>query len=208
MKKINIALFLCVGFFLLFWQPVLAQRYKKTPQNESSGNDEADVANDSSKWRAFAKRLTFGGNFGASFGRASFVDISPMVGYRITDKWQAGIGATYNYLGWRYESNGVVYRERYSLYGGRGFSQFNILPQFFAHAEYEILNVPDFRAPFNPNARATVYTPLVGGGFRSQVGSRSFVNITALYNLNFEQNRQIFPYRYFSPLVLRFGFSL
>lgn len=208
MKKIYLMLVFCAASLMLTSISAEAQRYKKksdTEQNTNDDEEEPETA-DSSKWRKFVKKLTFGGNFGAQFGQVTFVDLSPLVGYRATDKLTVGIGGTYNLLDFRYtDQYGTKYRETYHVYGGRTFGQFAFYKNLFAHAEYEALNVPDRRT--NYAERAWMTTPLIGGGYRSQIGRRSYFNITALYNLNFERNSDIFPI-YASPLVLRVGFSL
>ncbi|MGZ5281668.1 MAG: hypothetical protein ACXWEY_05250 [Bacteroidia bacterium] len=191
---------ICFAFLMTGILPAEAQRYKKNPDlDQTDEENEEPETLDSSKWRNFVRRLTFGGNFGASFGTATFVDLSPILGYKITENWQAGVGGTYMYLGYR------PTKEGYSLYGGRVYSQYNVYKNLFAHVEYEALNVPDMRTGFT--SRAWMNTPLFGGGYRSQIGRRSYFNITALYNLNWERNADIFPI-YGSPLVLRVGFSL
>ena len=35
------------------------------------------------------QRLFFGGNFGLTFGNFTFINVSPVVGYRLTDKFSA-----------------------------------------------------------------------------------------------------------------------
>lgn len=43
-------------------------------------------------------RMYFGGNMGFSFGDIVFVDASPLVGYKLTDRFSSGVGFTYRYL--------------------------------------------------------------------------------------------------------------
>ncbi|RYD80211.1 MAG: hypothetical protein EOP53_08405 [Sphingobacteriales bacterium] len=209
MKKINLIIAFSFVFLLLGNISAEAQRYKKNPDPEQQGDDVYDDKvnpADTTPFRKFIKKLTFGGNFGAQFGQVTFVDISPMVGYRATEKLTVGLGATYNYLDFRYtDQYGTKYRESYNIYGGRLYGQYVIYNGLFAHAEYEGLNVPDRRT--NYTERAWMTSPLIGGGYRSQIGKRSYINITALYHLKFAQNQDIFPL-YGSPLILRVGFSL
>ena len=42
-------------------------------------------------------RLFFGGNFGLSFGNSTFVNVSPLVGYKINDYFSAGGGVNFIY---------------------------------------------------------------------------------------------------------------
>src|SRR5688572_11858407 len=77
----------------------------------------------------FSDRLFFGGNFGLQFGSYTYVDISPMVGYKITERLAAGVGATYIY----YSVDDHVYNLNYKthIYGGSIFSRFRVTEQFF-----------------------------------------------------------------------------
>lgn len=129
------------------------------------------------KDQPFSERIFFGGNFGLQFGNVTFIDISPLIGYKLTDKLSAGAGITYMYYrqrisGWEYST---------SIYGGRLFGRYFILDNIFAHAEYEILNLDAFD---QVNKRVDVTNILIGGGYRQQIGGKAFASITALWNIN------------------------
>lgn len=125
--------------------------------------------------QSFSERVFFGGNFGLQFGSVTFIDISPLVGYRLTDKLSLGAGITYMY-----------YKERFygfstSIYGGRLFGRYFILDNLFAHTEYEVLNLEAFD---QVNRRVDVTNILIGGGYRQHLGGRTYVNLLALWNIN------------------------
>ena len=42
-------------------------------------------------------RIFFGGNLGFSFGDITFIEVAPLVGYRITDKLSGGLQVQYRY---------------------------------------------------------------------------------------------------------------
>src|SRR5687768_12934957 len=114
MNKIYWIAAFCLTFLLFGNFSAEAQRYKKKSDTEQQSDEETEETGtqDSSKWRNFVKKLTFGGNFGAQFGQVTFVDVSPLVGYRATDKLTVGIGGTYNFLDFRYtDQYGMKYRE-------------------------------------------------------------------------------------------------
>jgi hypothetical protein len=191
-----------------------AQRYKKRPTDDNPNTENNEIITpDSTAWQKIRRKLVFGGGAGAAFSTGgSFLEISPLVGYRITNKWQAGIGGTYirawgtrNY----YDPNTgtLVYSQNYatSLYGGRLYSEYDILKQVFLHGEYEALNLEYYDYYKGEYTRTWIGNPLVGAGFRSSLGGRASFNILALYNLNYAQNQDISPYP--SPLVLRMNFS-
>lgn len=141
------------------------------------------------------ERMYYGGNFSLQLGSATFIDISPLAGVMITDRYSAGVGATYQYINFRFLNTGGR-----SIYGGRIFNRYNITQNFFAHAELEALNATyeinrELRQEWIPAA-------FVGGGYFSPAGARGGFNITALYNLMYDNIRS--PYN--QPYVIRVGF--
>lgn len=124
------------------------------------------------------KRLVFGGSLGATFGNITYVEIAPRVGYRLRDPWIVGVAAKYAY----YEEKNQFFNYSTSMYGGGVYTQYFFLNYFVAHAEYELLNLDDFRPPFE---RVNIHSIFVGGGISSRIGAGgSFFNILLLYNLN------------------------
>lgn len=118
-----------------------------------------------------------GGGFGFwSSNRVTYFNLSPQVGYRITNRYSAGLGLTYIYV------NDRSYVPSYSLniYGGSIFNRYLITHFLFAHAEYEVINGP---WDFYRNLRFNLYNVWAGGGLRQTAGSSS-INIYALWNLN------------------------
>jgi hypothetical protein len=143
----------------------------------SLGQDDIPV-----KERPMRERIFFGGNFGLQFGTITFVDVSPLIGYRFTDKFSAGPGISY-----------MFYRERFagfapfetSIYGGRIFSRYEIFRGIFLHGEYEVLNREIFDYLVSPDRfRMNVTSILLGGGFRQHMGGRTFLNLLVLWNIN------------------------
>jgi hypothetical protein len=142
-------------------------------------------------------KLSLGGNFSLQFGNVTFIDISPMVGYRFTDRFTAGPGITYRYLKFRgFEGS--------SVYGGSLFARHIIGSQFFAHAQYESLNAEYLTSLQDPVQRGWVPGFFLGGGIFQPLGRRGVVNISALYNLMYDPVRS--PYN--SPWVFNVGFML
>ena len=63
-----------------------------------------------------------GGNFGLQFGTITLIDVSPLIGYKITDRYSMGIGGTYTY--YRDKRFNPAYTS--NVYGGRLFAKFII----------------------------------------------------------------------------------
>ena len=146
----------------------------------------------------FLERVTLGGNFGLQFGTVTFIDVSPTVGYRFTDRFTAGPGLTYRYLKFRNFSGS-------SLYGGRIFARQRLGQQFFIQSEYEALNT-EYRTNNvdRPISRTWVPGFFLGGGLFQPVGRRAAIIVSALYNLTYDATRS--PYN--SPWNFNVGFTL
>lgn len=154
------------------------------------------------------ERIYTGGNFSVNVGSDfSFVDISPLVGYMVTPEFSVGLGASYLYLSRRYvlRPSGNTFKVNTSVYGGRTFARQNILDNYFAHVEFEAMNVEFASNRINENTvREWVPGLLIGGGFFQPLFGRGGVNITLLYNLLHDEIRS--PYN--SAIIFRGGFTL
>ncbi len=151
-------------------------------------------------------RLTYGGNFGATFGSITYVDISPLVGYRLTDRLISGVGLTYIYYRQKYTfSNNTTQVYQTSLYGGRVFSQFSVLPNIFVHGELEALNFDYYDFLAGENTRAWSVSPLAGAGYSSPIGNRGSFRIMALYAFSHNDPKSFY---YQQPLIFRVGVFL
>ena len=136
------------------------------PQQQSSN---AAPQREKSKSEAipFKDRLMVNGNFGLQFGDITLIDLSPMVGYKFSDRFVAGPGVMYQYLGLKNYGS-------YHIYGGKVFGRAAVFEKIFAHTEYELLNLP--RLTQNPatkeidETRTNISSLLVGGGYRLMIG--------------------------------------
>ena len=155
----------------------------------------------------FSQRLYTGGDLGFSFGTITFVNINPLVGYRIDKKWSAGISAKY-----------IYYRERRPnfefsnyMYGGSVFTRYLIGNSFLAHAEFETINAEVRELLSTTWTRKWVPIGLLGAGYRQGLGN-SYLQVLVLYDAI---NDRYSPYRneYLfgptkTPLILRAGFII
>jgi long-subunit fatty acid transport protein len=176
-------------------------------QEESSYVSSEDVNTTTS----FKDKLFTGGNFGFNISNGlMYVEISPMLGYKINDKLSAGISAKYLY--WGGVGDNSPFRS-FNYYGGGVFSRYSITESILATVEYELLNVEDL----NPNSggfgnRTLSNVLLVGAGYNSQIANNFNLQIYLLYDVIDDPNS---PYRYnylFGPngipVIYRIGFSL
>ncbi|MCF8298996.1 MAG: hypothetical protein K9J13_15715 [Saprospiraceae bacterium] len=125
-----------------------------------------------------------GGGLGFQFGTVTMLDISPLLGYRITEKLSVGVGFKYQY--YRYKDD--LFEFSTSIYGGSIFSRYIIYDDFFAHAEFELLNYDAELLGFSnittTEKRITVESYLLGAGYRQRIGRNSYVNFLLLWNFN------------------------
>ncbi len=160
----------------------------------------------------FSDKIFFGGGLGLQFGTLTLIDISPVVGYRITEKFETGLGFTYKYYRFKdyYVDNytGISYDLKSNIIGGSIFARYHITESIFAHTEYESLRYmyDDF---YNTGAglmsdkrTAVINSIFVGGGYRQRITQGSYFFIMALWNLN---ESALSPY---SNPVLRMGVIL
>lgn len=135
----------------------------------------------------FIDRLFTGGNLGLQFGTETIVDLSPIIGYKVTDKFVTGIGLKYQYYRYKYNKQTPAFET--STYGGSIFSRYYILDNIYIHAEYEVLNLatiymyPNTGYVFEGD-RIWIGSLLAGAGYRQSIGGRSSFNIMILYNFN------------------------
>ena len=148
----------------------------------------------------FKDRLSFGGGAGMQFGNQTIIEVSPKLSVKITDRFYAGIGASYSYyrinLDRIYGSGGLY---KTSIYGGSTFLDYLLTKSIVAHFEYESLNFEQYDNVLKEFNRSWVNSVFIGGGYRQYCNDdKSFIQILLLYNLNYQVNS---PYT--SPLVPR-----
>ncbi|MDR3093568.1 MAG: hypothetical protein LBU62_02850 [Bacteroidales bacterium] len=169
----------------------------------------------------FKDRLFYGGNFGLIIGQFTDIELSPHVGYYITNRWAAGIGFTYEYYNNKYhwqDLNPPHGFERYEshIFGGRLFTNYvlvnnvnDYIPlglnfRIFAHAEYELMAYEKGFFDYDAQGRKFINSFLLGGGFRFPMGRRSSMNLTLLWKLN---SNNMFNDIYGSGPVIRIGYN-
>jgi hypothetical protein len=157
------------------------------------------------------ERIRYGGNVWLNFFGQFNIELSPMVGYELTNsgKTVAGVGAVYTLMG--------TWQNRNSAYGTRLFMRQSLFRGVFAHAEYEFLNAREdqfygYTPPTGTTGVSRTWggTPYVGlglyrGARRANKGSFIAVLANPLYpNKGYRNPFSIGSND--SPLILRFGF--
>ena len=123
-------------------------------------------------------RLFFGGNFGLSFGNSTFVNLSPIVGYRINDHFSAGGGVNFIYSAFttRDQYGNKLYTDSYGTAGigifGRVYPTRSLFAQVRPEMNYVWGKINYYGS--NPSERTypgkLVPSLLVGGGVAMPTG--------------------------------------
>lgn len=158
-NKTGISLFLAAFVMLIMHMGAVAQPFEK---------DTTD-----NKRPAWKENLFFGGNLGASFGATTYLHVSPVVGFRFSDKFSVGLRGSYQYFKSR--------NWEFSIYGGGIFSRYVVFRNIYAHVEYQPLNVQKLTSD---HERMWIHGVLAGGGYRQPLGSNGYAHIEILYDLN------------------------
>ena len=148
-------------------------------------------------FNSFKERLYFGGNIGLWFGSTTYVNLSPLVGCKITKQFSIGGGFTYNYYSQTYNNQKYVS----TIYGGNAFARYLFLENFFAQVGWDRLSVSDYTSPI-PNSRVWVDNILLGGGYRQAFSERGSFVAAIFYNVN---QTPLSPYP--NPII-QFGFNI
>lgn len=164
--------------------------------------------------KTFIDRVSIGGALGFGFGSNSIlVDVSPIIGYSVTDNFVVGLGLTYKY----YQFNDYYLKLddmslsdlKNHIYGGSVFARYfltgigiPVIENMFLHTEVEPLiftndytlmpyNQGDFIDAYgnyyiNENEQITITGYFLGGGLRQMITDRSYLYIELLWNFNEE----------------------
>ena len=123
---------------------------------------------------SFLQKTFFGGGLGLQFGNPTVIDVSPIIGYKITPKISAGIGFTYEYF------NYPQYNFSTDIYGGSVFGRYYFTKYLFAHGELEYLNLQAYDLL---DKRVDVESVLIGGGYINRFSRNAAFVAMILYNL-------------------------
>lgn len=161
----------------------------------SYSQPEEEVEPNKVNWK---EDIFFGGNISLQFGTITYINVSPRIGYRITDEFHAGVGATYIY----FSRSDIDFQD--TRWGGSVFSRYFVTPELFAHAELETLQTNYWDDRFSPPEFVKRFVPsfMIGGGYMQRLGKRGGLYLMALYVLNHDPITS--PYGS-SPLLLRGG---
>ncbi len=139
-------------------------------------------------------KIFFGGGLGLQFGTLTIIDIKPLIGYKVTDRFHLGLELTYSYI-----KNNTNQFET-DIYGASVFAKYYIYEGFFAQTQIEALNVEVLDVN-NNISRMWLDNYYIGAGYLQKFGGRGGMYIMALWNLNQSE------YSLYSNPLISIGFT-
>jgi len=169
---------------LVLFQPALVLAQDDDEDEEELMPPPSLVKRQANTEKVDDKKIKVGGTLGFSFGTYTYIDISPIVGYALTERWRAGIGFTYRYVKGVFPDpySGINYNIEISVYGGRLFTTYQLFETILLHVEFEDLN---YKVPVNYNVYERRFIPafFVGGGAIQKLGGNVAIHFILLYDI-------------------------
>ena len=193
---------LAITLIFVIKNGLLAQR--KTRELDNQKQDEQKKADDTyGKNDSWKDKMIFGGSFGGAIGnQSSFFMIQPIVGYKFTDKIQAGISPLYIYSSRTINIGGnKTLTQSINAYGPGVFGRYFVNDNIFAHVEYLGLSYDRYNEKTNSNISEFSNSLFLGGGYMPN-GGGSGIYVVALYDLLYDSKTSF----YSNPLDIRVGF--
>jgi len=136
---------------------------------------------DENKKRLFSfQKIFFGGNFGLQFGNFTLIELSPLIGYKISDYLSLGTQLIFTYT--KIKNYGI----KTYIYGNSYFLRYYFHKNFFSHIEYQWLKLDSKYTSIFLNAQKsyTLNNLYLGAGIKQIISPRSFISLIFLYNVN------------------------
>lgn len=171
--------FLLAAFFISCLA-TYAQDPAPEPSPEPTPRENEPTPRSNSRSGAFENRIFTGGDFGLQFGSQTYIQIAPLVGYRITEQFSAGITGKYIYYSFKSDYAGFDYKT--NIYGGGIFTRYNVVEEIFLHAEFEALSLEVPVSVYEMNRRI-VSGLFLGAGYRQFIGDYSSLNLMILFDV-------------------------
>lgn len=162
--------------------------------------------------KGFNKHKLFtGGNFGASFGPYTLLNLSPQLGYHFNRFVAAGAGVNFEYINLKEDYNGEIYRRtQQGVAGINLFGRFYPVENLFIQGQPELNYMFGKQTFYQPVRQSwklddiTVPSILIGGGLSFPSGHGNLI-ITVLYDALHDGNS---PYGKKPFYNLGYNFSL
>ncbi len=131
-------------------------------------------------------RWTFGGGLGVGFGSNSYFNfqVSPRVGYKITDQLEGGIIGN---VSWQTSD---YYKS--TMFGVGPFANYYFVRSFFVGANLQQYFINSTEKYNNYKFRTDETALYLGGGYIQSLGNNAFAQFGVMYNVLWKENKSIF----------------
>jgi hypothetical protein len=143
------------------------------------------------------KRFFFGGGVGASFGDVDYIEVAPLVGFKVLPRFDLGVQPFY-----RWVDDGSVTT---SDYGVTLFARVRVIAGFFVEGDYQGTSY-EYPNAGGGTTRDTYNAFLAGGGYAFPLGGHVGFYVSALYDFSYDGNDVNRPYD--SPVRVQVGVSV
>ena len=163
---------------------------------------EAPAAEAPAKPRSSVRdRFFFGGGVGLAFGSVDYLEIAPLVGFKVAPRLDLGVQPFYRWTNDGRYGTSVEYTD----YGARLFARVRIISNFFAEVDYQYTSY-EYRVDTGGTERASYDAFLAGGGYTVPLGGHAGLYFSALYDFSYDGND---PYSaYDSAVQFQVGVSV
>ncbi|PZU80941.1 MAG: hypothetical protein DI529_16075 [Chryseobacterium sp.] len=131
-------------------------------------------------------RWTFGGGLGVGFGSNSYfnLQVSPRVGYKITEQLEGGLIGNVSWQKDDYYSS--------TMFGIGPFVNYYFARSFFVGANLQqyFINSKEKYTGYKFNTDETAL--YLGGGYMQNIGNNAFMQLGVMYNVLWKENESIF----------------
>lgn len=134
----------------------------------------------SSKW-------TFGGSLGinGAFGNGGFgLNISPRVGYKISENLEGGVLGSLSWQNSSYSSS--------TLFGIGPFANYYLGRSFYLSGQFQEFVINQKIKETNQKLGSDEAALFLGGGYLQRFGNNAYMQIGGMYNVLWKENNSIF----------------
>ena len=143
------------------------------------------------------KRFFVGGDIGATFGDYTQINISPMIGYRISEQVSTGLQFIYNHS-WQYINKDQVNQTtlQSNTYGGNVFIQYSPISSFYLKGEFEYDSYTNYATTQGTKEDNAVPFIYLGAGYSKSISRYATFNAGIKVDVLNNENS---PYEDFTP---------
>jgi len=145
------------------------------------------------KQQSGVQRVYYGGYVGFSFGDYTRISFAPLVGFRLTRMWSAGVKAAYEYVEDKRYSETVTSHN----YGGSFFARLRPHPRMYLHGEFAYMSY-EYQTASLSSEREWVPFLLLGGGIVQPISKKASAFIEVLFDVLQDENS---PYADWDPWI-------